>query len=85
MILRDGDDGGDAAKVRTDGPELSISALPTRNLSQHLNLAGLNARYRNFLNGGSNGQSFPGNNTEFAPYWHFDTGVEYHWPAKVGE
>lgn len=71
MILR----GGDAAKVRTDGPELSISAVPTRNLSQRLNLAWLDARYRNF----------PSNDTEFAPYWHIDTGVEYHWSAEVGE
>ena len=85
MIVRGGDDGGDAAKVRTYGPELSICAVPTRNLSQRLNLAWLDARYRNFSNGGSSGQSFPGNDTEFAPYRNIDTSVEHHWPVEGGE
>ncbi|MGQ0620017.1 MAG: TonB-dependent receptor [Panacagrimonas sp.] len=66
-----------AGRVRTWGPELSLSAAPISGLSIDLDAAWLHAEYRKFENGDGTGTDFSGNRTEYAPKWDLSLATRY--------
>lgn len=66
-----------AGRVRTWGPELSLSAVPVAGLRVDLDAAWLHAEYRKFENGDGTGTDFSGNRTEYAPKWDLSLAMRY--------
>lgn len=66
-----------AGKLRTWGPELSLSAAPVAGLRVDLDAAWLHAEYRTFENGSGIGVDFSGNRAEFAPKWTVALALRY--------
>ena len=66
-----------AGRVRTWGPELSLSAVPISGLRVDLDAAWLRAEYREFENGDGTGTDFSGNRTEYAPKWDLSLATRY--------
>ncbi|MGQ0700407.1 MAG: TonB-dependent receptor [Panacagrimonas sp.] len=66
-----------AGKVRTWGPEVSVSAAPVAGLRVDLDAAWLHAEYRTFENGAGIGVDFSGNRAEFAPKWTVALALRY--------
>lgn len=72
-----------AGKVRTWGPELSVSAAPLRGLKLSLDAAWLHAEYTRFPDGAVIAgvpQDYSGNRTEHSPKWTVATAVDYRRP-----
>lgn len=66
-----------AGRVRTWGPELSLSVVPVSGLSIDLDAAWLHAEYKKFKNGDGIGTDFSGNRTEYAPKWDLSLATRY--------
>lgn len=77
-----------AGRVRTWGPELSVSARPLRGLNLSLDAAWLHAEYEEFRNGAVVAgvpQDYSGNRTEFSPKWTVATAADYRRPLPWWE
>lgn len=66
-----------AGKLRTWGPEVSLSAAPVAGLRVDIEAAWLHAEYRTFENGAGIGVDFSGNHAEFAPKWTVALALRY--------